>query len=138
MIGGTHDTIQGQMVAAWFAEKADREQYPPFTALGWLNGQDISCAALFTDYQSGGNIELHLIGRLRRNVIRDVLHYAFNTARAARITAKPYRSNEMARDALVRFGFTLEGVLKHYYGWRHSEDAIVYRLDRRNAKKWMI
>lgn len=136
VIAGTHETPEGMTIADWFGQKVGKPQYGPYAALGWCSENEIVTAALFND-ANGANLELHLVGPLSRQVMRDIGNYTFNVQKVCRLTAKPYRSSKKLRAALIEVGFQYEGVMKRYYGPQKSCDAIVYRLDRHAAEKWM-
>lgn len=135
-VSGTHETPDGQAIAEWFGEFVGRPQYAPYVALGWHDRGVLRSAVLFTDY-TGANIELHMVGRLTRQMLREGLRYAFEFLKVQRITAKPYRCNIPLRETVVRLGFEPEGVMKRYYGPDPEHDAMLFRLDRRSAEKWM-
>lgn len=136
-IYGTDNTFDGQMVAAWFGSLTGSPQYGPYAALGWVDDSGaIVGAALFMDY-SGSSIELHAIGRMTRQMLRECFQYAFDTAGVLYLRAKPPRHQRKSRDVLERIGFVPECTMRRYYGPTRGCDAIVYRIDRRTAEKWM-
>lgn len=135
-VTGTHETAEGQFVAGWFGRIAGTTPIAPYAAMGWADDRGLRSAALFNDY-NGANIELHLVGIVRRQIVRDILRYAFLQQKVQRITAKPYRSSFALRRSLERHGFKPEGVMQRYYGPTPAADAFVFRLDRDSAEKWM-
>lgn len=136
LISGTHETRDGLRIAGWFGRFVGKPQFGPYAALGCLKGDDLCNAALFNDY-NGANIELHMAGTITRPLLRGGMRYAFRGLNVQRITAKPHRSNERLIKIVERLGFEREGVMKNYYGASSDDDAIVFRLDRRVAEKWM-
>jgi RimJ/RimL family protein N-acetyltransferase len=134
---GTHETEDGRTVAEWFGQVVGKPQFGPYAAMGWQNdkGEPVT-AVLFNDY-NGANIEMHMVGTFGRQRLREVMRYAFLQLNVQRITAKPYRSNVKLRETVMKLGFEPEGVMKRYYGPSSDDDAIVYRLDRQAAEKWM-
>lgn len=135
LIFGTHETRDGLRIAAWFGRAVGKPQSAPYATLGCLEGDDLCNALLFNDY-NGANIELHMAGKIKRSLIREGMRYAFLQLGVQRITAKPYHSNEKLLAILPRLGFVQEGiVMQRYYG--PNDDAIVFRLDRPAAEKWM-
>lgn len=137
LIFGTHETADGLSIADWFGKQVGKPQHGPYATLGCIDRQGLLCnAALFNDY-NGANIELHMAGRLTRALLREGLRYAFWQLKVQRITAKPYRSNLVLRQVVRRLGFEQEGVMQRYYGPSSDDDAIVFRLDRQAAEKWM-
>lgn len=136
-VSGTHETAQGQSIAAWFGNAVGKEQHGPYSALGVTRDGALETAVLFNDY-NGSNIEIHMVGRMSRHAIREAFRYAFLQMKVQRVTGKPYRSSIELRDRLLRLGFVPEGVMHRYYGPSSDDDAIVYRLDRDAAEKWMV
>lgn len=137
LLTGTHETPDGRFVAASFARIVGKPQFEPYAAMGWVDeAGSIRTAVLLNDF-NGANIELHLVGSISRQVIRDICRYAFLQLGVQRITAKPYRSNPPLRRTVERIGFKLEGVMKRYYGPRTGDDAMILRLDRDAAEKWI-
>jgi RimJ/RimL family protein N-acetyltransferase len=137
VICGTHESADGKRVADWFGEVVGKPQNGPYAAMGWEDGNGrLRTVALFNDY-NGANVEMHMVGSLSRGSIRDALRYAFLQLKVLRITGKPYRSNVKLREILVRLGFKAEGTMQRYYGSSSDDDAIIYRLDRDAAAKWM-
>lgn len=140
LISGTHETRDGLRIAGWFGRFVGKPQFGPYAALGCLKGDDLCNAAMFNDY-NGANIELHMAGTITRPLLRGGLRYAFRGLNVQRITAKPYRSNEALIDILLRLGFVPEfgevehSVMQRYYG--PNDDAVLFRLDRHAAEKWM-
>lgn len=136
IVHGTHDSEVGRQIAAWFGQIVGKPQFGPYQAVGWEAATGLRSALLFNDY-NGSNIELHMVGELRRPILRTALRYCFQQLKVQRITAKPYRSAIPMRETLLRLGFEKEAELKRYYGSSSDDDAIVYRLDRHKAEKWM-
>lgn len=136
IVAGTHETPAGRSIAEWFGRFVGKPTFAPYSAIGCLKQGELCNAALFVDY-NGSNIELHMAGTITRALLRDGLRYAFLGLNVQRVTAKPYRSNVTLREIVLRLGFEPEGVMHRYYGPSSDDDAIVYRLDRPAAEKWM-
>lgn len=136
IVAGTHDSDEGRDIAAWFGRIVGKPQFGPYQALAWKAPEGLRSAVLLNDY-NGANIELHMVGELRRAILRTCFRYTFWQLKVQRITAKPYRCAIPIRKALLRLGFEKEAELKRYYGPSSDDDAIVYRLDRPAAEKWM-
>lgn len=136
IVAGTHETPDGRSIAEWFGRYVGKRQHAPYSAIGCLRQGTLCNAALFVDY-NGSNIELHMAGTITRSLLRDGFRYAFRGLNVNRVTVKPYRSNVVLREIALRIGFEPEGVMKNYYGPSSDDDAIVYRLDRHAAEKWM-
>lgn len=132
---------QDQAVADWASAVLGKPIVQPFAALG-VTEQDglLKGAAIFNDFQGkNANIELTYVGpgTLRRGIIRQIAQYAFGLNSASRVTCKTHRKNVTARKLLPRLGFRMEGTLKRYYGTTKGDDALVYVMDRNDAKRWL-
>lgn len=128
---------QDEIVAEWMGEKIGVKFVPPFVAIGAVKDGALCAGALFNNW-NGANMDISLAAdTLSRSAIRSVYEYAFNQARATRITALTKRSNKKMREMLPRLGFRLEGVSLRYFGPRRSHDAFRYFLFRDDATRWM-
>lgn len=136
-IAGSSEDINGQIVAKWFEEKTKNKTYAPYSAIGFYK-EKLEAAVIFTDY-NGANIEIHIYGPkcLTRYTISVCLDYVFNQLKCVRLTAKPRRENKYLLKILSKFGLEYEATLKQYYGETRGKDAIVYRLTKEKAKKWI-
>lgn len=136
MICGTHDDADGQAVAAWFGQVVGKDPHGPYAAMGWQTDGQFRTAVLFNDF-NGSNIEMHMVGKVGRHALRDALRYAFLQLKVLRLTWKPLRSSVALREVVVGLGGVPEGVMARYYGPTPGDDAMIYRLDREAAEKWM-
>ncbi len=139
VVYGSPDDGSALAIGNWFSEKTKSPVHPPFSAIGWIDDQQLCGAALFNDF-NGSNIEMHvwvINNQMTRKMIRDVLEYVFVRSNCNRLTAKPYRKNKAAREIAERLGFSYEATLKNYYGLGKGNDAMVYRLDRSTAERWL-
>lgn len=138
VLTGTHETPDGRFVADWFGQVVGKPQTGPYATMGWQKPDgSLSAAVLFHDY-TGANIEIHMVGNVRRHALAQAFRYAFDQLRVQRVTAKPYRSNHALRKFVKKLGFVQEGVMQRYYGPTTQDDAFVFRLDRDAAEKWMV
>ena len=136
---GSPSDDNARIIGEWFAAQTKRPVHPPFSAIGWVVDQQLCGAAIFNDY-NGSNIELHIFAvdeRVTRQMIVDVFDYVFVRANCNRLTAKPYRKNKAVRKFAERLGFAYEATLKNYYGPTRGDDALVYRMDRATAERWL-
>lgn len=130
-----------EIVAAWMEGQTgrpyrlyyDREGQPAQAVMGWADDGVLVSAAYFTNHHPG-SIEIHICGRLTRGCVRDAYRYAFGQLKVWRVTALINRSNKLLRRKLHKLGFRYEATLKNQYG---AEDAIMFRLDRAAAERWM-
>lgn len=123
-------------VAEWVSSRIGEPIVPPYTALGWINGDgDLAVGFVFFGYIPGGNIEMGLAasGRLTRGILCAVADYAFRQSGASRITAHTKRKNIRAADMLKRAGFVQECVCRDYYP---DDDAVQFRLTKAGCK-WL-
>lgn len=132
--------LNAEAIGNWFAAQTKSPVHPPFAAIGWADDEKLIGAALFNDY-NGSNIEIHICTtdkQMTRQMIRDVFDYVFVRSNCNRLTAKPHRKNKAVREIAERLGFVFEAALKNYYGPGRGNDAMVYRLDRSAAERWLI
>ena len=138
LFGNSLDEI-GIGLGEWFRKQTTYKFNPPFAAIGFLDSNgNIQGVAIFNDFNDS-NIDVHIYVPkcLTRANIKLVYNYVFNQLKCNRLTAKPYRSNKVLLRLLPRMGFQYEAVLKQYYGKNRSDDAIIYRLTRDSALKWV-
>jgi RimJ/RimL family protein N-acetyltransferase len=134
-LSGTHETEDGQRIAQWFGDIVGKQPNGHYSAMGWLKPDGtLSAAVVFHDW-NGANIEMHMVGSISRQGLREAFRYAFLQLKVQRVTAKPYRSNDTTCGLVERLGFVREGVMERYYG--PNDDALVFRLDPAAAQKWM-
>ena len=139
MVAGDYKDAIGQSLAAWYMEKSGIQFYTVYTATGFLDSNgNIKAVAIFTDFTKA-NIELHGVGpgAFTRSNIKSVLDYVFNQLGCVRLTTKLVRSNKKIAKVLSKLGFEYECTLKSYYGLHPSQDALVFRMFRQQAEKWI-
>lgn len=137
LYSGSWDSENGQTIARWFGAQIGKEQQRPFSAMGWVDPSGQICSAALFDDHTGSNLEIHIVGRMTRQTIREAFNYCFNQLGILRLTAKPYRSNKPLLKMLPRIGFQYEATLKRFYGPQRGDDALVFRLERPAAEKWI-
>lgn len=112
---------------------------PPAVAIGieGANGHLVG-GLVFTSY-TGSNIEVTVYtpGIGSRGLIRAALDYSFRQMGVIRLTARTKRKNKPVCKMLPRIGFVYEGTMKNYFGPHNGDDAIIYRMDRAAAAKWI-
>ena len=124
-------------VADWVGRKIGAPIIPPYTALGWLDEDGTLVAGIvFHTYVPNGNIDMAiaLSGRLTRPMMATVADYMFRQCAARRCTARTARKNERAQSILKRIGFVQEAICAKYFS---DDDAVQFRLLKREAKRWM-
>lgn len=135
---GTSQDLNGVFIGNWFATRIGKPITPPYTAIGWGINGNLIAGVLFNDY-TGSQIEAHIYGsgKITRRAIRRVFNYVFNELNCNVLRAKPEAKNEKLIELLPRLGFSFEAVLGKYYGPLKENDAIVFKLEREQAKKWL-
>jgi hypothetical protein len=136
LFSGTHQDDIGVTIAEWFGAISGKPVFGSYSAMGWSDPGGLKSAAIFNDY-TGSNLEIHIVGRMTRQTMREAFRYVFDQVKVIRLTAKPHRSNKRLLRMLPKIGFKFEATLKHYYGPERKDDAIVFRMDRDAALKWM-
>lgn len=111
---------------------------PPFVAIGIVDDDKLRGGMVFDGY-NGSNIEITLYapGSLKRGIIRGGLHYVFVQSGVLRLSARTKRSNKAMCRILPRLGFKFEAVLPQYFGPQRGDDAVLYRMTREDAARWI-
>ena len=139
IVVGDWQSPQGINIAAYYTNKSGLRFWTVFTAMGFLNDEgELTGAAIFTDY-TRSSIELHIIGDrlLTRANLKHIARYVFEQLSCNRLTVKLERKDEHLAKYLTRIGFEYEATLKAYYGLSEDRDALVYRIMRPQAEKWI-
>jgi RimJ/RimL family protein N-acetyltransferase len=110
-------TNRSDWVAAWANETFQTTFVPPYHAFGILKDDKLIGAAVFNGYE-GKNIELSCVGRgaFNRTVCHLIAKTAFEVNDCERITVKTRADNEYVVRVAQKFGWKIEGLLRHYYG----------------------
>lgn len=140
LVTGTSADEKGQMIGYWVSEMLKKPIHPPYSAMGWLNQRNsLVGAALFNDFYPNGNVEATIYGpgALTRVSLAQGFNYAFNQLGCSRLTVKCNRRNVRMRKLYPRVGFNFEGTMARYFGPDRGDDALVFRITRDNAEKWM-
>ena len=138
-ISGDYTDPIGQRIANWYVEQSKWPFYTVYTAIGFEDEYGyLRGAAIFTDF-NGANIELHFIGSgmLNRRNIKMIGNYVFNELKCVRLTIRLLRKDKKIAKLFDRLGFEYECTLKSYYGLHPSQDALVFRMFRQQAEKWI-
>lgn len=133
---------QPEIVAQFVATGIGRTFHPPYTALGWVQmiGEHwrLVGGVVFNDY-NGWNIEATIFwkGPMTRQPIVDTMRYVFEQCKCGRLTAKTARGNKRMCRILPRLGFRMETAMRHFFGPGKANNAIVFRLERSDAERWL-
>lgn len=139
MIAGTHESSTGMMIVGYYFKHTGFRIDPPYSAIGWTKDGQMLGQVVFRDY-TGANIEIHIHAPkcMNRKTIKQVFRYAFEFCKCSRITAKICGNNEKFSQLLDRLGFTYECTQQGYYGTAQEPiDAIIYKLTKENALRWL-
>lgn len=132
-------TGEDEIIATFVGNGIKRSFYQPYRAIGWVTPEwTLVGGAVFNDY-NGTNMEVTIYGprAFNRQTIRDTFKYVFEHCKCARLTARTERRNKKMRRILPRMGFIIEGELKHFFGTVKSSNALIFRLERETAERWM-
>ena len=135
-------TDQPEIIAQFVATGLQRTFNPPYTALGWVLEQGekwrLVGGVVFNDY-NGHNMEatIYWNGPMTRQPIVETLRYVFEQCKCGRLTAKTMRGNKRMRHILPRLGFLIDAELPRFFGPGKNENALVFRMERAQAEKWM-
>jgi RimJ/RimL family protein N-acetyltransferase len=127
-------------VAEWAGRQLGVTFHPPFLAWGMTdNAGTLNGAIIFNDFVRGGNIEISMAGSgvMRRGVFREAARYVFGHLGCSRVTARTRRDNAVARRMLPRAGFRYEATIERYYGPDRCDDALLFKIMRTDAMRWM-
>jgi len=127
------------MIAGYFNQTRPLPVAEPYTAMGWLKEEKVIGEAIFTGY-TGSNIDIHInMPRcVCRKTIKDVYSYVFKQLKCNRLTARIEPTNDKLSRLLPRMGFVYEYTQEQYYGTPNAPvDALVYKLTKNNALKWI-
>ena len=112
--------------------------HPPCLPFGIYRDGELIGGVVFNEY-NGANIEVTVYAPvgMKRNCIRQVMHYVFKDLKCTRLSARTKKSNAPVRKMLIKLGFVYEGTMHHYYGAGAGDGALFYRLDPENAERWL-
>jgi RimJ/RimL family protein N-acetyltransferase len=130
---------QDEAVGQFAAERLGRAIIPPFTSMGIVGDDGQLAGAIIYNGYNGANIEISFYGpgTMHRRFIKAAFAYPFDQLKVIRLTARTKRSNKLMCKLLARLGFTYEATLKNYFGPSRGDDAILYRMTRSEAAKWL-
>ena len=126
-------------VADWVSKKWGKPIPPWYFAVGILNKEGLlQGAATFHNY-NGSNIELCYYGprTVTKEVVKGLTDFVVNHVKVTRITACVPRSNKLLNKSLLKLGFKVEGVLRHYFGPYKKYDAIVFGILAEEAIRFL-
>jgi RimJ/RimL family protein N-acetyltransferase len=123
-------------VGNWMSHKFGHQFLPPFTTMGFLDGnRQLVGGVIFNQYHEGDiEISIYAPGRLRRGHIVAICRYVFETLKCNRISARTRASSLDVRRNLDRAGFVQEGTLRRYY--EDGENAVLYGMTKEDCR-WL-
>ncbi len=124
-------------VADWVSTKNGKSLQYWNHAIGIINNEGLLIgAATFHEY-NGSNVEFCFYGpqSVTHNIMRQLVNFAFDVLKVNRVTARTPRRNKIVNRHLPRYGFKVEGIMRHYYGPVKKLDGIVYGLLRSDADR---
>lgn len=128
-----HDKV----VADWVSRKTGRPLRYWNHAIGVIDREGrLIGAASFHEFNES-NIEFCFYGpgAMTPKIMRDLVRFAFDGLKVNRVTARTPRQNKIVNRHLPRYGFRMEGIMKHYYGPFKRLDAVVFGLLKSDAEK---
>jgi RimJ/RimL family protein N-acetyltransferase len=130
---------QDEAVGSFAARMLGVAIIPPFTSMGIVDEDERLVGAIIYNGFNGANIEITFYGpgTMHRRFIKAAFAYPFQQLNVIRLTARTKRSNKTMCKLLPRLGFTYEATLKNYFGPSRGDDAVVYRMTRSEAAKWL-
>ena len=130
---------QDEAVGLFAAQKLGIPIIPPYTSMGIVDDADELVGAIIYNSYNKYDIEISFYGpgAMHRRFIRAAFAYPFEQLNVLRLTAKTKRSNKTMCKLLPRLGFVFEATLKNHFGPTRGDDAILYRMSRAEAAKWI-
>ena len=126
-------------VADWVSKKTGTPLRNWHHAIGIINddGLLIGCAS-FHD-MNGSNVEVCFYGphSLNVSIVRKLMHFAFVTLNANRVSARTPRQNKAIARHLERLGFVREGVVRRYYAPQKRWDAMLFGMLKGEAERYL-
>jgi RimJ/RimL family protein N-acetyltransferase len=128
-----HDAV----VVEWASKKFGFRFEYCNQALGVIDRDGVLVGAAVFQCLNKTNVEFSYVGHrsLTASVARGLMAHAFDYLKVCRVTAKTPRQNKSVTRALPKFGFKMEGVMKHYYGPKKRLDAILFGLLEADARR---
>jgi hypothetical protein len=117
-------------IADWVSKQRGKSIPPWYFAVGVINKSGVlKGAATFHNY-NGSNIELcyHGPNTLTLNVFKGIADFCINRLKVNRLTVSVPRKNKSLIKHLPKFGFKVEGVMRHFYGPFRRDDAIIFGI----------
>lgn len=117
-------------VIAFAEKKLGVKIAPPCQAFGYLADDGRALAAIIVNDYNGSNCELTIVADksgFTRGVLRHIASHVFNKLGCRRATVRTKKRNKALLRSIPRYGFTYEGVARHFY---HDDDAVVFRMLR--------
>lgn len=126
--------VQNDDVIAFIEGKLGVRISRPCMSFGFVadDGRPM-CAFVFNDY-TGANVEMTAYaehGGITRGVLRYVADYVFNKLNCRRLTVRTKKRNKRVLKIAPRYGFTYEGVAKHFF---NDDDAVVFRMLKKDCR----
>ncbi len=113
--------------------------HPPFVAIGVVDDRNRLMGGMVFNNYTKASVEITVYGPrcMKRGVIRAAMHYAFIQLGVLNLRARTKRSNARMRKILPKLGYRFEATLDQYYGPSRANDALLFRIARPQADKWL-
>lgn len=130
---------QDRGVADWVGRKADVSFIEVHATVGLINEEGILVGGAVLHNRSRFDLELSYYGpgTLSAGLLKLLAWMAFERAGVDRVTIKTRRGNVRMRKALPHLGCHLEGIQENLYGPGKSNDALLFRMKRKDATRWL-
>lgn len=130
---------QDKLVADWMSKKWGHSIPPWYFALGIMDSTGLlKGGASFHNY-NGSNVEIAYYGpnTFTKEVVRGLADFCINGLKIQRVTVTVPRKNKALLRVLPRLGFSLEGVMRHYYGPFRRDDGILFGMLAEKGKRFL-
>jgi RimJ/RimL family protein N-acetyltransferase len=128
-----------QTVADWMSKKWGKPVQGWYFAVGILNNEGLLKGGMSFHNFNGSNIEMCYYGpnTFSRDISSGLANFLFEYLKVNRLTVSVPRKNKILLRHLPKFGFKVEGVLKHFYGPYKKDDAIIFGMLKEDGIKYM-
>ena len=126
-------------VALFAANNLGVVLFPPYTTIGLSDESGaLKGAAVYREFTgTSAEITLYAPGMMKKGILQTVLRYPFNELGVLGLLARTKRSNTDMCRMLPQVGFKYKATLENHFGPERGDDAILFRIDRTGAAKWL-
>jgi RimJ/RimL family protein N-acetyltransferase len=106
----------------------------PCEAWGNVDNEGVLRGAFVLTHEHNHTMELHVYGETSNDTFRAMFRNVFLALGCYRLQIRTSRKNKVIRKAAPKFGFTFEGISRHFYG--PGEDALCFYMTPEHCR-WL-